>query len=129
MTVKTYYVSKDGNKKLSDNFKVKEFACKDGSDKVLIDTDLVVLLQKIRNHFNKPVKITSGYRSESHNKKVGGTKNSYHLVGMASDIQITGVNPILVAMYCEKLNAGGIGVYSNFVHVDTRKKKSRWIEC
>ena len=129
MTVKTYSLKKDGNKKLSANFKVKEFACKDGSDKVLVDTELVDLLQKIRNHFNKSVKITSGYRTATHNKKVGGTKNSYHLVGMASDIQVTGVNPILVAMYAEKLNAGGIGVYSTFVHVDTRQQNSRWIEC
>lgn len=129
MTVKTYSLKKDGNKKLSANFKVKEFACKDGSDKVLVDTELVDLLQKIRNHFNKSVKITSGYRTATHNKKVGGTKNSYHLVGMASDIQVTGVNPILVAMYAEKLNAGGIGVYSTFVHIDTRQQNSRWIEC
>lgn len=129
MTIKTYSLKKDGEKKLSANFKVKEFACKDGSDKVLIDTELVELLQKIRNHFNKSVKITSGFRTTTHNKKVGGTKNSYHLVGMASDIKVTGVNPILVAMYAEKLNAGGIGVYSNFVHVDTRDKQSRWIEC
>lgn len=129
MTVKTYSLKKDGEKKLSANFKVKEFACKDGSDKVLVDTELVELLQKIRNHFNKSVKITSGFRTTTHNKKVGGTKNSYHLVGMASDIQVSGVHPILVAMYAEKLNAGGIGVYSNFVHVDTRDKKSRWIEC
>lgn len=128
MTVKTYSLKKDGNKKLSANFKVREFACKDGSDKVLVDTDLVNLLQKIRSHFNKAVKITSGYRTASHNKKVGGTKNSYHLVGMASDIQVTGVNPILVAMYAEKLNAGGIGVYSNFVHVDTRTKNYRWVD-
>jgi uncharacterized protein YcbK (DUF882 family) len=128
MTVKTYSLKKDGNKKLSTNFKVKEFACKDGSDKVLVDTDLVELLQKIRDYFKKPVKINSAYRTKNHNKKVGGTTNSYHLVGMASDIRIDGVNPILVALYAERLNAGGIGVYSNFVHVDTRKNKTRWVE-
>lgn len=128
MTVKTYSLKKDGNKKLSTNFKVKEFACKDGSDKVLVDTDLVELLQKIRDFFKKPVKINSAYRTKTHNKKVGGTTNSYHLVGMASDIRIDGVNPILIALYAESLNAGGIGVYSNFIHVDTRKNKTRWVE-
>lgn len=128
MTVKTYSLKKDGNKKLSTNFKVKEFACKDGSDKVLVDTDLVTLLQKIRDYFKKPVRINSAYRTTNHNKKVGGAKNSYHLVGMASDIRIDGVNPILVALYAERLNAGGIGVYSNFVHIDTRKNKTRWVE-
>lgn len=129
MTVKTYSLQKDGNKKLSNNFKVREFACKDGSDKILIDSDLVELLQKIRNNFNKPVKITSGYRTVEHNKKVGGEKNSYHLKGQASDFQVVGINPILVAMYCEKINAGGIGVYKNFTHIDTRTKQARWIEC
>ena len=128
MTVKTYSLKKNGNEKLSANFRVREFACKDGSDKILIDSDLVELLQKIRTHFEKPIKINSGYRTESHNKKVGGTKNSYHLKGQASDIQVVGIHPILVAMYCEKLNAGGIGVYSNFIHVDTRTKKYRWID-
>lgn len=128
MTIKTYSLKKDGDKKLSSNFRVREFACKDGSDKILIDTKLVELLQKIRNHFNKPIKINSGYRTTTHNKKVGGTKNSYHLVGMASDIQVMETHPILVAMYAEKLNAGGIGVYSNFVHIDTRDKQSRWID-
>lgn len=128
MTIKTFSKRIDGNKKLSTNFKVKEFACKDGSDKVLVDTDLVELLQKIRDFFKKPVKINSAYRTKTHNKKVGGTTNSYHLVGMASDIRIDGVNPILVALYAESLNAGGIGVYSNFVHVDTRKNKTRWVE-
>jgi uncharacterized protein YcbK (DUF882 family) len=128
MTVKTYSLKKDGNKKLSNNFKVREFACKDGSDKVLIDTDLVNLLQKIRDYFNKPVKINSGYRTETHNKKVGGATNSYHLKGQASDIHIEGINPVLVALYAERLNAGGIGVYPNFIHVDTRKNKTRWVE-
>lgn len=128
MTVKTYSLKKDGEKRLSANFKVKEFACKDGSDKILIDTDLVLILQKIRDKFKAPVKITSGYRTESHNRKVGGATNSYHKKGMASDIQVSGVHPVLVAMYAVELNAGGIGVYSNFVHVDTRTKKSSWIE-
>ena len=128
MTVKTYSLKKDGNNKVSTNFRVREFACKDGSDKVLIDTDLVNLLQKIRDYFNKPVKINSAYRTINHNKKVGGATNSYHLKGQASDIQIEGVNPVLVALYAERLNAGGIGVYPNFVHVDTRKNKYRWVE-
>lgn len=122
-----YSLYKDGNKKVSANFKVREFACKDGTDKIVIDEKLVDLLQKIRNHFAKPIKINSGYRTKSHNKKVGGSTNSYHLTGQACDIVVQDVNPILVALYCEKIGAGGIGVYKTFVHVDTRKKEYRWI--
>lgn len=124
-----YSLYKDGNKKVSANFKVREFACKDGTDKIVIDEKLVELLQKIRNHFGKPITINSAYRTTSHNKKVGGSTNSYHLKGQAADIVVKDVNPILVALYCEKIGAGGIGVYKTFVHVDTRKKEYRWINC
>ena len=48
MTIKAYSKEKDGNKKLSANFKVKEFACTDGSDPIFIDSELVNILQKIR---------------------------------------------------------------------------------
>ena len=41
MTIKAYSKAKDGNKKLSTNFKVKEFACTDGSDPIFIDSDLI----------------------------------------------------------------------------------------
>lgn len=131
MVVKTYYVSKSGNAKLSANFKVKEFASKDNSDKVLIDTELVTLLQRIRDHFNSPVVITSAYRTISYNASVGGSSNSNHVKGKAADIQVRGVSPVIVGMFAQSINAGGIGVYAyttgGFVHVDTRTVQYRWL--
>ena len=62
-SVKVYSKSKDGNNKVSANFKVKEFACKDGSDPVFISPELVTILQKIRTHFGKVVTINSAYRT------------------------------------------------------------------
>lgn len=127
-TVKTYSVKKDGNTYLSDNFKVKEFACNDGSDAVLISDDLVDLLQKIRDHFGVVVTINSGYRTSTYNKKVGGATNSQHVKGTAADIVAKGVDPLTVAQYAEYLmpNSGGIGVYQTFTHVDVRTSRSRW---
>lgn len=55
MAIKAYSYAKDGNRKLSANFAVKEFRCKDGSDPIFIDDELVTLLQKIRDHFGKSV--------------------------------------------------------------------------
>ena len=126
--IKAYSKAKDGNKKLSANFKVKEFACTDGSDPIFIDTDLVNVLQKIRDHFGKPVTINSAYRTPGRNKAVGGQAYSQHLYGKAADIKINGVAPKKVAAYAETLlpKRGGIGVYATFVHVDVRTNKSRW---
>ena len=123
-----YSKKKDGNKSLSANFKVKEFACTDGSDPIFIAPELVEVLQKIRTHFGKAVKINSAYRTPTRNKKVGGAAQSQHLYGTAADIKITGVSPKRVALYAETLmpNSGGIGIYSNFTHIDVRETKSRW---
>lgn len=128
MAIKAYSKKKDGNKKLSANFKVNEFACTDGSDPIFIDTDLVKILQKIRNHFGKTVTITSAYRTPTKNKACGGTTYSQHLYGMAADIKVKGVTPKAVATYANKLlpTSGGIGTYKTFTHIDVRAQKSRW---
>lgn len=126
--MKVYSKSKDGNKKVSTNFKVKEFACQDGSDPIFIDSELVEVLQKIRTHFGKPVAITSAYRTPSHNQYVGGATFSQHQYGKAADIQISGISPKKVAAYAETLlpRSGGIGIYKTFAHIDVRATKSRW---
>lgn len=128
MTIKAYAKSRDGNKKLSTNFRVREFACTDGSDPIFIDTELVDVLQKIRTHFGKPVTITSAYRTPTRNKAVGGTTYSQHLYGTAADIKVKGVSPKKVAEYAETLlpHKGGIGIYATFIHVDVRATKARW---
>ena len=56
--INAYSKAKDGGKKLSGNFKVSEFACRDGSDAVLVAPRLVMVLQTIRDHFGAAV--TSG---------------------------------------------------------------------
>lgn len=126
--VQAYSNAHDGNKQLSKNFKVREFACKDGTDPVFVAPELVEVLQKIRDHFGKPVTINSGYRTPPYNKKCDGASYSQHLYGTAADISVSGVAPKEVADYAETLlvGRGGIGRYRNFTHVDVRATKSRW---
>ena len=111
------------------NFKVYEFACHNGNDTVLVDGRLVKALQKIREHFSAPLSITSGYRTELYNKKIGGAKSSYHVKGMAADITVTGASNREVAKYAASFLLG-VGLYDykgGFVHVDVRSSKYFWI--
>lgn len=136
MSLESYSILKNGNRKLSEHFKVREFRCQDGSDPVFIDSELVELLEKIRVHFGKPVTITSGFRTAAHNATVAkAAKYSQHLYGKAADIQVEGISVENVYAYADKLlgNAGGCGIYppglgraNGWVHVDVRKAKSRW---
>ena len=55
-------------------------------------TDLAgKVLQPVRDHFGKGVKVNSGFRHPEVNAKVGGSKTSDHCKGQAADIEIPGV--------------------------------------
>lgn len=130
MAIEAYSLQNNGNRKLSTNFNVREFRCRDGSDPIFVDTELVKLLQQIRNHFGKAVVINSAYRTPNHNRAAGGTTFSQHLYGKAADIRITGVSVDTLADYADRLlgDTGGVGRYydKGFVHVDVRTEKARW---
>lgn len=131
-TVLTFSLKEDGNRYISKNFRVKEFASKDGSDTILIDRKLVALLQQVRTHFGSPVVINSGYRSPAHNANTPNAKSgSYHTRGMAADIRVSGVSSLEVCRYAEELGVNGIGWYASdkdgyFSHLDTRPRSKRF---
>lgn len=131
----TYSLKKDGDQPVSASFRVREFACHDGSDEILIDPGLPPLVQAVRDYFAAPVHITSGYRTPAWNQRVGGKKNSYHMRGMAADIIVTGKTPLEVFRAIDNgrvpgIDPGkiGLGLYTRlgFVHIDCRGYKARW---
>ena len=128
--INAYSKAASGGKKLSAHFKVREFACGDGSDAVLAAPRLVMVLETIRSHFAAPVVIHSAYRTPQYNAKVNGAAHSQHCYGMAADISIKGHAPAEVAAYARQLmpDWGGVGVYAKkgFTHIDVREKKSDW---
>jgi uncharacterized protein YcbK (DUF882 family) len=114
---------------LSKNFTRAEFKCQCGNcDYDTVDTELITVLQSLREYFSAPVKITSGNRCPEHNAKIGGAKSSYHIRGRAADIQVEGVSPVIVQDYLKASYPSkfGIGSYSLFTHIDTRTKAGRW---
>ena len=128
--INAYSKAADGGKKLSAHFKVREFACKDGSDAVLVAPRLVMVLETIRARFGVPVVIHSAYRTPQYNKQVNGAEHSQHCYGTAADITVKGQKPAVVAAYARELmpDWGGVGVYSKkgFTHIDVREVKADW---
>lgn len=132
--IHSYSLYESGSKRImvngsESNFLLKEFRCKDGSDGILLDSALVELLQRVRDHFGMPVSVTSAYRTPAHNRSVNGATSSYHIKGQAADFTVTGISNRDVAKFLQGIGAKGIGLYDytgGFVHVDTRDKKYFW---
>ena len=61
MAIKEYSLTKNGNKSLAPAFKVREFRCRDGSDTIMVDEALTVLLQAIREHFGHHQRLPHGH--------------------------------------------------------------------
>jgi uncharacterized protein YcbK (DUF882 family) len=125
------------NGQLTKSFNISEFQSKDGAtmppDIAKNIQELAKNLQVLRDYLQLPIKITSGWRSPAHNAKTkGAAKNSQHIYGKAADIQVPGKSPIEVKKAIEtlidagKMKQGGIGLYTNWVHYDTRSTKARW---
>lgn len=122
------YYERDAGQHLSKHIKASEWKCKDGTEYFLWSADLVAILEDIRNHFNAPIIINSAYRTPEWNSRVGGTKNSFHIKGMAADIRVKGHSSREVAKYIAyelMPDWGGVIRYTNFVHVDVRAKMYR----
>ena len=91
-----------------------------------MDALLLEALESIRNHFERPITVTSGCRCPTHNAAVGGSMGSQHKKGRASDIQVSKVSPIEVADLAEELGIS-VGRYDTFTHIDSRSGPlARW---
>lgn len=122
--------------RLTENFWIHEFDCRDGTrvpyKYVPNITRLADCLQVIRDEVKGPIQIVSGYRTVTHNAKIGGAPRSQHLIGKAADIVSQKHTPKQLAAIIEKLirqgkiKQGGIGIYKSYVHYDIRGTRARW---
>lgn len=100
-------------------FSIKELECK-CCNKAVLNPELLPKLEKLREMYGNPIKITSGYRCSKHNKEVGGVSNSRHLMGQAVDIPVAGKEARKLVELAILLGFGGIGIAKTFVHLDVR---------
>lgn len=143
--IREYSYKNDKDKVLSKHFKVGEFASIDNrgnkltTDKILIDDNLVVMLEKLYDYLDslygiKSILITSGYRSPDFEASLpGGVPNGQHPKGTASDIIVNkksggSVDSKLVCCAAETVGFNGIGYGGNYTHIDVRSSKSYFDE-
>lgn len=82
-------------------------------------------LDQLREAYGKAIHVTSGSRCAAHNRAVGGSAGSQHLLGNAADLVVTRRDRDLLARFAEEVGLGGIGVGETFVHVDDGPRR-RW---
>ena len=113
---------------LSPNFSRDEFKCNCCCGFNSVDAELLRVMQKIRDHFDQPITITSGNRCSQHNARIGGKDKSYHKRGMACDFKIKNITPELVLEFLDQEfpDKYGVGTYETFNHLDVRLNKTRW---
>jgi uncharacterized protein YcbK (DUF882 family) len=115
---------------IAPHFHLSEFACP-CCRRVMLHPLLLEKLEKLRKIVERPIHITSGYRCFKYNRKVGGVDNSYHLIGLAADIQVKDLHLTQLLAHAEEIDFAGIGFYEkkNFLHLDVRPtQRTRWRE-
>ncbi|BDS08922.1 hypothetical protein NT6N_39620 [Oceaniferula spumae] len=90
------------------------------------------IIDQMAGEMGAPVReIISAYRSPRYNYAVRGKSRSLHMANQAVDVVFHGVSPYHVASVARHLRdkrkfEGGVGLYSSFVHVDTRGYNADW---
>ena len=100
--------------------------CRRTSTEKSIDPHLFEVLSHVYDRFGKPVELVSGFRNQKRT-------TSFHFVGSASDIRISGIPERELKEYVEGLDTGGMGIgidpHGHYIHVDVRPEPSyRWVD-
>jgi uncharacterized protein YcbK (DUF882 family) len=109
--------------KLSEHFDSSEFACHCGCGYGTrpgdVSSELLDLLERMREDLGGPIHITSGCRCAVYNAQVGGVANSAHTRGTAADLRVQGGSERRKLLDLAVMHwALGIGVANSFLHVD-----------
>jgi uncharacterized protein YcbK (DUF882 family) len=91
-----------------------------------MDPRLIELLYRISQRTRQKIEIVSGFRAPMFSLAT----LSYHTRGMAADIRIPGMTPLMVRDLARAMGVKGIGYYpvSQFVHVDVRDERQEWTD-
>lgn len=118
--------------KLSKYFDTSEFECSCYScDELWVDSDLIALLDKIREYVGQPVHVTSGYRCKSkqamlkESGRLTAVGTSQHELGKAADLVSFDWSGKDLAIVAQECGVKAIGIANSWIHIDTRSDKIR----
>ena len=109
-------------KPITRNMSHDEFKCRCAHSECTTTTIYIPTarsFQQLRDHLQIPLRITSGFRCQKHNKSVGGSDNSYHKLGTAVDIAVP------ESMYIEDFKAEA----EKFFDIVVPYKAEKFIHC
>ena len=118
--------------RLCEHLTLGEFKSRDGYGLCLVHPALVTAFILIRRGIGVPMKIQSGFRSDPHNARIGGSPTSFHRIGMAIDLRpvVPEDEMLLVLMGMQRLangiGMGGVSLYrdKSFLHIDVGPKRT-----
>ena len=127
-----------GEDRISENFRFSEFTKSDVAERNhitnaitswLVRDNIIALveniLQPLRDAWEEPLVINSGYRCLELNKKIGGVSTSQHVLGQAADVECS--DPLALARLVKKLELpfDQMGLYPTFVHLSHSEDRNR----
>jgi uncharacterized protein YcbK (DUF882 family) len=117
------------NHRLTEHFTKEEFACQCECGTGEISMILVNALEYTRVHYGKPMRINSGIRCISHNRKIGSRDTSSHIKCLAVDIACNDKKTRLdlVKYLIRDGEFERIGLHDSFIHVDVDYDKPKGI--
>ena len=128
MAVKEYKFN--SKEQLSAHFNISEFKCKcGGTHNIKIDTDLILMLEKLFSKLNcSKIIVNSGYRCSTHDRNVGGNGYGQHTKGTAADVVCYDKNGKIIStkiVSCVAQDLGYCGIANinnNYtaIHLDVR---------
>lgn len=123
---------------ISKNFVIRELANMEASEniKLVLTKDVMIhlqMMQELRDMYGRPLNVSSWYRTQTFNRKVGGHPRSEHLIGCATDI--TGLDKRDYGRLtdywrkiCEKYGrVGNLGYYTWGIHFGSKGNRFGYI--
>lgn len=108
------------------HFARHELECQCGCGRAEMDSAFMAKLDRLRELYGAPLRLTSAFRCPAHNMRVSSTGSTGpHTTGKAADVQCAGTQAHIILDIALELAFAGVGIHqrgphaARFIHLDT----------